>query len=330
MVLLANARRRDGKASSMISRSAAPVLWSTLMFGVLLLGGALLVALLAGTGELAMLEGRVVDEQGRPVNGATIDALDAGSAVSDAEGVFAIDLPVGPQLVSAVAEGYLSRTQAVEPGTPTQLQLTSDSDGTVSLRFAGDTMFGRRYYDRAEDGDRSDALLPEQASVSEHSALLRHVQPLLVDADLTVVNLESPIIDEPWFDPSAPRPDVFHPSKEFVFASAPEAVEALAGAGVDVVALGNNHMYDALSIGLVSTMEALARAGLRSFGAGRTVDEAWAPAFVSRKGQMFASLGCTTITGREHAIPYAADEDQGGAALVVQRPSSRGRWCHAR
>ena len=60
---------------------------------------------------------------------------------------------------------------------PAEVLLTSEADQTVSLRFGGDVMFGRRYLDRNEDGDRSDGALAPDASVSEHAALLQHVRP---------------------------------------------------------------------------------------------------------------------------------------------------------
>jgi hypothetical protein len=261
----------------------------------------------------ALLTGRVVDERGVPVPGASV-VVAGRTASADQDGAFRLPVPDRPVLVRADAPKHLSRTQAAEPGDPEVIRLTTGADETVSLRFGGDVMFGRRFYDRNEDGDGSDGLLPEDASVAEHRALLEPVEPLLRDADITVVNLETPILDDPWFDPTGPHPDVYHPTKEFVFASTPEAVEALAESGVDVVSLGNNHLYDALETALSRTLEALDAAGIPHFGAGRTVDEAWAPAFVERKGEVFAFLGCTTITGTEHPISYVADETHSGAA----------------
>ena len=272
-----------------------------------------------GADPSTLLVARVVDEQGRPIADTTL-RLGADADVStDAEGDLRAPLSGGAQLVTLAAEGYLPRTQAVQPGEPAEFRLTSRAEETVSLRFGGDVMFGRRYYDADDDGDRSDGLLPEDASVEEHAALLEHVRPLLEDADLTVVNLESALSEEPWVDPTRTRPDAFHPTKEFVFASEPESVQALVEVGVDVVALGNNHLYDALEGGLETTLDTLDEAGVPRFGGGRTVDEAWAPAFVKRKGQVVAFLGCTTITGREHPISYVADEEHGGAARCTEQ-----------
>ena len=129
-----------------------------------------------------------------------------------------------------------------------------------------------------------------------------------------MVNLETPVIEDPFVDPTGARRRDFHSTKEFVFASAPQSVEALLEVGVDLVSLGNNHVLDALGSGLADTLDALDRADMPHFGAGLTVDQAWAPALVERKGQRFAFLACTTITGTEHPVPYVAGPGQGGAA----------------
>ncbi|MCW2622643.1 MAG: hypothetical protein JWL64_2245 [Frankiales bacterium] len=262
----------------------------------------------------AALVGRVVDEQGTPVAGATVDLAPGVAVHTDQQGRFRGAAGQEPRLITAHAPDHLSRTLAAVPATPTEIALTSDAARTVSLRFGGDVMFGRRYFDPDEDGDRRDALLPPGATVAQHASLLKQVAPLLADADLTVVNLETPLTAEPWFDATAARPPRFHPTKEFVFASAPESAQALLQSGVDAVSLGNNHVFDALGPGMESTLAALDRAGMPHFGGGRTLDEAWAPALVERKGERVALLGCTTITGTEHAIPYVADNHRGGAA----------------
>ncbi|HVM13240.1 MAG TPA: CapA family protein [Egibacteraceae bacterium] len=263
--------------------------------------------------EGTSLTGRILNEVGRPLAGTRVE-IGGDALTTDAQGRFATPTRAEPHLVTFRAEGHLPRTQAVEPGESTEVRLTSRGEETVSIRFGGDTMFGRRFYDQNDDGDRRDGLLADGASAADHAALLAHVRPLLEDADLTVVNLETPLVDRPWVDPTRPRPARFHPTKEYVFASAPPSAQALGQAGIDVVSLGNNHVNDALGEGLITTLQVLDQAGVPHFGAGRTVDEAWAPAFVERKDQVVAFLGCTTITGTEHAIPYVANDRQGGAA----------------
>jgi hypothetical protein len=143
------------------------------------------------------------------------------------------------------------------------------------------------------------------------------VAPVLADADITAVNLETPVVDDPYYDPRRPRPASFHPSKEFAFASAPAAAVALKEAGVDVVDLGNNHVFDRLQAGVEETRGNLTAAGLTpgsgSFGAGLDADQAWAPAIREAHGQRVAFLGCTSFQEAQ-AISNVATSDKGGAA----------------
>ncbi|MBM7807973.1 poly-gamma-glutamate synthesis protein (capsule biosynthesis protein) [Geodermatophilus bullaregiensis] len=280
----------------------------------------------AGAGLVA----RVVDETGTPLPGLRVRLSTGGETRTGEDGDLRAALPGGAQLVTASADGHLPRTQAVVPGTPTEIRLTSAAEETVSIRFGGDVMFGRRFYDHDGDGDRSDGLLPADASAADHAALLAEVRPLLEDGDVTVVNFETAVADRTWLDPTGPRPPGFHPTKDVVFASSPASAQALVQSGVDVVSLGNNHVFNALEPGLEQTMAALDAAGLAHFGAGRTVDEAWAPAVVERKGQRVAFLGCTSVQGRQHAIRYVAGDGQGGAALCsTERLEQEVRAAHA-
>ncbi|WP_164721766.1 CapA family protein [Silicimonas algicola] len=204
------------------------------------------------------------------------------------------------------------------------MRLTPDDGETISLHFVGDTMFGRRFYDANGDGELSDGLLRPGAGAEEHAALLEAVAPLLAGADLTALNLETPLLEDPYFPPAGPRPERFHPMKVYAFGSDTAAAKGLRLAGVDVVDLGNNHLFDALEEGIASTIRALEEAGFSGptaghFGAGPDVATAWAPALVevptsSGGAVKLAFIGCTTILGLDHEVSYVADEGKGGAA----------------
>jgi poly-gamma-glutamate synthesis protein (capsule biosynthesis protein) len=285
---------------------AAAVLVAVLAAGA---AGALL-----STSQPQLVRGVVVDDRGRAIVGADVETTDA-SATSDGEGGFQLAGDGG--WVTVKADGFLPRTRAAQPGRRVVVRLARDAPGTVSFAFGGDVMFGRRYFDREENGSMK-GLLDLTSDAAAHAALLEGVRPALADTDLTVVNLETPLSEDPYLDPRKPRPASFHPTKDYVFASLPVAARALAELGVDVVGLGNNHLFDKLEPGVVETRAALLGAGFEAgrgfFGAGGSIDDAWEPAVRVVEGQRVAVLGCTSITGEEHAISYVAGKAKGGAA----------------
>src|SRR5439155_1721805 len=86
-----------------------------------------------------------------------------------------------------------------------------------------------------------------------YGALLREVAPLLQSAAAAFANLEGTLIERP---------------RDALFAAPPAAAEALRQAGVTIVHLANNHVYDFGPTGLASTLAAAAGANLVALGAG--------------------------------------------------------------
>jgi len=269
------------------------------------------------------LRGRVVDLAGRPVAGAELRSL-AGRGRSDREGRFRLPAAGGAQWLTARHPGYLSRTRAATPRDALVMRLTPAAPGTVRLVVGGDVMVGRRFFEPGAVAPRTPPVLAPEAPPARFRALLAGVEPLLQQADLVVVNLETPLVARPRWEPGRPRPASFHPSKDHVFASPRALAEGLRQAGVDVVGLANNHLFDLRSEGLLQTLDSLQRAGYRPgrgfFGAGRTPEEAWLPARLSRGGASLALVGCTTIAGHQHPESYIVSTAQakGGAAGCTQ------------
>lgn len=100
--------------------------------------------------------------------------------------------------------------------------------------------------------------------------------PLLIEADLTIVNLECVIAStsRPW----SRWPKAFH------FRADPLAIDALKRAGVDCVVLANNHVLDYEEPALLEMLELLERNGLAFAGAGRDLEEARRPAVLDARG----------------------------------------------
>ncbi|HEX7125952.1 MAG TPA: CapA family protein, partial [Thermodesulfobacteriota bacterium] len=104
--------------------------------------------------------------------------------------------------------------------------------------------------------------------------------PLLRDSDLTVANLEGPLSER-----GAPEVE-----KQFTFRVPPDSAFAMRRAGIDAVALANNHTLDQGRVGLEETLAALRAAGIAFAGAGASEREARAPARLVRRGVRIAML----------------------------------------
>jgi poly-gamma-glutamate synthesis protein (capsule biosynthesis protein) len=97
------------------------------------------------------------------------------------------------------------------------------------------------------------------------------VLPVLLSADALILNLECVISDlgEPW------------PEKVFVFRSDPKNVAVLEQARVTVASLANNHAMDMGREALLECLAALEAHGIRTAGAGPSLEAARRPALFS-------------------------------------------------
>ncbi|MFH1037839.1 MAG: CapA family protein [PVC group bacterium] len=95
-------------------------------------------------------------------------------------------------------------------------------------------------------------------------ALFNDLLPEFEQADLSIVNLECPLIGEE------------RPIKKVgpVLGAPRESVNGLEAAGIDVVNLANNHILDHGAEGLASTLEACRQSGIDCVGAGADIREA--------------------------------------------------------
>lgn len=222
---------------------------------------------------------QVVDAQsGDTLRGATAEVIGDEDQVLDQ-----------PRLVEVSAPGHRSRVVAQAPESSPRVPLVKQTADSLSLRLAGDESAGG-----GEDG------------------VLDQVKPLLDDADLGVANLETPLVKRPAeATKGSPR---FHRSRESVHANAPATATHLRTAGIDVVSLANDHVYDAFDAGVRSTIRSLDGAGVVHFGAGANEDQAWQPAVIEARGQTVGFVGCTTVDGDDHPCDFVASGEKAGAA----------------
>ncbi len=136
--------------------------------------------------------------------------------------------------------------------------------------------------------------------------LAPEVRSLLASCHLVVGNLEYTLPGDGRCVPTEPR----------VVAEA-EWVDAVAAAGIHVVSLANNHMFDCLTAGFQNLRRRLDQSGLRYFGAGMDLAEAAAPALVEAGGLRLAFLGAADR--RSGARYFAAPGQFGVAPLDVPR-----------
>ena len=144
-------------------------------------------------------------------------------------------------------------------------------------------------------------------SAEGYGHALSGLNGLFTTDDLTVINLEctpSNIGDR------QPRP--------FNFRCDPEALPVLAGDGVEVANLGNNHSMDYGPDALVDSVANIRTAGMAAVGAGANRAEAFAPAMLERGGRTIAVLGFGAVY---LAQDWLATDDQPGMSDGLDLPA---------
>lgn len=119
--------------------------------------------------------------------------------------------------------------------------------------------------------------------------LLHDVGEKLAEADIAMVNLESPL----W-DGTPPVAKAMH------FYAPPGLAQGLKAVGVDVVNVANNHAWDQGPRSVDATLKLLEAEGLATVGAGSNADRARTPAIVERNGLRMAVLGATRLLNESH------------------------------
>lgn len=157
-----------------------------------------------------------------------------------------------------------------------------DDPNTLALGFAGDTSFTHGLWSRDPFGD---------------------IFALTRAPDLMLVNLET-VIAERGLGVAA--------DKAFTFKSPPESVDILQEAGIDGVALANNHTLDFGRSAMDRTVELLDGQGLGHAGAGSNEAEAYAPMTFIRGGRSVAVLSYSRVLEGN----WAATEVRSGLASV--------------
>jgi poly-gamma-glutamate synthesis protein (capsule biosynthesis protein) len=177
----------------------------------------------------------------------------------------------------------------------------------VTFAFAGDVNFPEAW--DTEDGPPPSAPPLAERVRADPRHVLDAITPVLSDADLTMVNVETAITD--GGEPVA--------GKNYHFRSPAQTFEALEAAGVDVVNMANNHALDYGSGGLQDTFAAIDAAELPVTGLGRDADHAYAPYRTTINGQRIAILGASDWLEPALVESWSATDDQPGIAFSIDR-----------
>ena len=192
------------------------------------------------------------------------------------------------------------------PATPTTRGPRGNGNA-VTFAFAGDVNFPDEW--DTEDGPPPNAPPLAERVRNDPRHVLDPIAPVLSDADLTMVNVETAITD--GGEPVA--------GKNYHFRSPAQTFEALQAAGVDVVNMANNHALDYGPAGLQDTFTAIDAAKLPVTGLGHDANEAYAPYRTTIKGQRIAILSASDWLEPALIPSWSATDTQPGIAFSIDR-----------
>jgi poly-gamma-glutamate synthesis protein (capsule biosynthesis protein) len=153
-----------------------------------------------------------------------------------------------------------------------------------------------------------EGILAEKLAASP-SQVLTPIEPVLDDADLAVVNLETAVSNGGQAA-----------AKTFVFRAPATAFAALRGGSVDVASLANNHGMDFGESGLRDSLAAAKRFGFPVVGAGLDGKRAYAPFRKTVKGQRIAIIGATQVLDDHLISVWTAGPGKPGLASAKDVP----------
>jgi Bacterial capsule synthesis protein PGA_cap len=190
---------------------------------------------------------------------------------------------------------------------PTATRGPRGNGAAITFAFAGDTQFPDEW--DTEDGPPPDAPVLAERVREDPEHVLDAIAPVLSDADLTMVNVETAITD--GGEPVA--------GKNYHFRSPPQTFTALRSAGVDVVNMANNHSLDYGPSGMQDTFAAIENAKMPVTGLGHDANEAYRPYRTTIKGQRVAIVSADDWLEPALVPAWAATDSQPGIAFSIDR-----------
>lgn len=184
---------------------------------------------------------------------------------------------------------------SVRPATKTEAEKPVNS--SISVLVGGDVNMGRQTGKKILAGEIDYPFV--------------NIADTLKSADVTFVNLESQLADLGGETQS--------PTSEYRFAGPPDGAKSIANAGIDIVSLANNHMWDYGKARLEETLKNLDEAGVKYVGANMDPEKVWEPVVMEVKGKKIAWLAMTNLLNGYEKVgagQYVAYQD--GAKLIEE------------
>jgi poly-gamma-glutamate capsule biosynthesis protein CapA/YwtB (metallophosphatase superfamily) len=160
-------------------------------------------------------------------------------------------------------------------------ELRVKSGNSEKGRYLKEYFRDRIFFEQEYPCDNSDPSFP-----------FARLTPLFQEMDLVFVNLETPLTTKK--------------RAQGYFISDPSYAQAMKDAGIGLVSLANNHVFDAGEPGFLDTLDHLDRAGILQTGAGLTLDQAREGKTVRIKGKTLHFLGYTQFCSHRYSS-IAAD-----------------------
>ncbi|MDR0221008.1 MAG: CapA family protein [Lachnospiraceae bacterium] len=175
-------------------------------------------------------------------------------------------------------------------------------EGEARLLFGGDFLFDQNYATMSSAIRRGGTV--DVAFSEDLLEMMRGADVTMLNNEFTYTTRGEPV-----------------PHKMYTFRAKPETAAWLPDMGVDIVSLANNHTFDFGEISLLDTLDTLVAHGVRYVGAGRSINEAAAPAYFIVGDIKIALIASTQIEREDNPDTRGASEFLPGVFRF--RPNTR-------
>jgi len=174
-----------------------------------------------------------------------------------------------------------------------RVSIADSGSAPVVMRFGGDVWLGGYY----------------ESAVGESVSVAFSGFTLMSDADIAMVNLEHPVTTR---GKKVPKP--------YNFRMHPRFLRAITDAGIDLVTIANNHVFDYGREGFFDTISYLDSVGIQHVGAGVNRVEAHRPVVISVRGRRIGFLayyGGGEAPGAGESSPGVARREPGPVTMDI-------------